>query len=300
MDNFKDTFADSELMMENMLNGAAKIWESISSMDPASFDIPGMNMGKNGSSAEAIYKSWEPAMQTWQTFADQVNNKDMFDNLAGNRKEGYEAIQKLFRSGLDGVSFFQNRWVETAQNIGNIFKENKQRDDGKLDAFKLFNDIYKKEISRIFSVPSLGLSREYQQRMKAMMDKSNVFYGALMEFTYFLYVPFEKSFKIMQDTLAELAEEQRLPDDTNEYYRMWIEQLEKHYMVLFQSSEYIEALDKVVGAMSDFRAAQQLIIQDYFKMFGVPVDKDLDELYKDIYLLKKRIRNLEKAADNNG
>lgn len=299
MENFRDRFADSEAMMENMLNGAAKIWESISAMDQPSFDIPGMNSGEATKSKEEIFKAWKPAFNTWQAFAEHVNNKEMFENFAGNRKEGYETVQKLFRSGLDGYSFFQNRWLETVQNVGNIFRETNKKDDGNIDIFKLFNEIYQKEISRVFSVPSLGLSREYQQRMNQMMDKANIFNGALMEFTYFLYVPFEKSFKIMQDTLADLAEKKSLPDDTNEYYQMWIEQLEKHYMVLFQSSEYIEALDRVVGAMSDFRAAQQLIIQDCFKMYGIPGEKDMDELYRDIYFLKKRIRKLEKAAENN-
>ena len=77
---------------------------------------------------------------------------------------------------------------------------------------------------------------------------------------------------------------------------MWLKQLENHYMSMFKSTEYTNALGKVIEALSDFMSARQQIVQDTFKAFGVPVEKDLDELYKDIYQLKKRIRLLEKEA----
>jgi len=300
MENFNSAYTDSEMIMENMISGAAKIWESLSAMDTPEFNIPGMNTKDNAANSSDGYKAWEPAYNTWQAFAEQVNNKDMFDNIAGERKDGFEAFQKLFQSGMEGYSLFNKKWMESAQNIGDIFKESKKKDTGKLDVFKMFNDIYQKEFSRFLSVPSLGLSREYQEKMQHVLDKSNVFNGALMEFTYFLSIPFEKSFKIVQDSLAEMAEKGSLPEDKNEYYKMWIKQLEKHYMTLFKSSEYLNALGNVVSAMSDFKAAQQLIIQDYFKMFGVPVEQDMDDLYKDIYLLKKRIKTLEKEAGQKG
>ncbi len=298
MDNYNEVYGDSKTIMNNMLDSASKIWESVSSTENSGFEAPGMKFNGGANTGEKIYEAWGPAYNTWQEFAAKVNKKEMFESISNGSKDGSENFQKIFQSGLDGYSFFSKKWSESATNIENIFKKNTSDSNGKGDIFKIFNDIYQKEFSKFFSIPSLGLSREYQQKMQRMLDKGNVFNGALMEFMYFLYIPFEKSFKVVQDSLANMAKDGALPEDKNAYYDMWIEQLESHYMSLFKSSEYLEALGKVVGAMSDYKASQQLIVQDYLKMFGVPVERDMDELYKDIYSLKKRLRKMEKEMKN--
>lgn len=294
MENFNEVYGDSKTIMDNMLNNASKLWESISAMDNSRFEMPDINFKGDTFSGEKVYEAWKPAYNTWQDFANKVNKKDIFESMSTGGKGGSDNFQKIFQSGLDGYSFFTKKWMESAENIENIFKNNTSAGNGKGDIFKIFNDIYQKEFSKFFAIPSLGLSREYQQKMQQMMDKGNVFNGALMEFMYFLYIPFEKSFKVVQDLLAKMAEEGSLPEDQNAYYEMWIEQLERHYLSLFKSNEYLDALGKVVAAMSDYKAAQQLIVQDYLQMFGVPVERDMDELYKDIYTLKKRLRKMEK------
>jgi polyhydroxyalkanoate synthesis regulator phasin len=46
--------------------------------------------------------------------------------------------------------------------------------------------------------------------------------------------------------------------------------------------------------MSEFSAAKKEILQDFLNTLPVPTHKEMDELYKEIYLLKKRIKELEK------
>lgn len=302
MENFTEMYGDSKKMMDNMLNNASRLWESIASIDKPGFEMPDKTFNTGAFSGENVYEAWKPAYETWQQFAEKVNKKEIFESMSKGGKEGTDSFQKILQSGLDGYSFFTKKWMESAENIEKIFKSNTGGGSGSStgDIFKIFNDIYQKEFSKFFAIPSLGLSREYQQKMQQMIDKGNVFNGALMEFMYFLYIPFEKSFKVVQDLLAKMAEEGALPSDTNAYYDMWIEQLEKHYLSLFKSNEYLDALGKVVAAMSDYKAAQQLIVQDYLQMFGVPVERDMDELYKDIYTLKKRIRKMERELEKKG
>jgi polyhydroxyalkanoate synthesis regulator phasin len=65
-------------------------------------------------------------------------------------------------------------------------------------------------------------------------------------------------------------------------------------MTLFQSPEYIRTLNKTLDTMSEFSKAKKEILQDFLNMLPVPTHKEMDELYKEIYLLKKRIKELEK------
>jgi polyhydroxyalkanoate synthesis regulator phasin len=66
-------------------------------------------------------------------------------------------------------------------------------------------------------------------------------------------------------------------------------------MTLFQSSEYTKTLNKTLHSMSEFSEAKKELLQDtLLYMLPVPTQKEMDELYKEIYLLKKRIKELEK------
>jgi len=104
----------------------------------------------------------------------------------------------------------------------------------------------------------------------------------------------EKSYKVMQEKLTEMAEAGELPDDSKAYYQMWIKILEGHYMNLFKSPEYVNAMGQTLNALEDYKMTQEKVIEDILGMFPVPTQKDMDELYKEIYLLKKKVKALEK------
>ena len=51
---------------------------------------------------------------------------------------------------------------------------------------------------------------------------------------------------------------------------------------------------KTIDDLAELLAAREAINQDVLKLMSVPNQGDLDDLYKEIYLLKKKIRKLEK------
>ena len=89
-----------------------------------------------------------------------------------------------------------------------------------------------------------------------MLDKHNLFETTLAEFLSILYLPMEKSFKVFQEKLQQMAEEGNLPKETKESYAMWLKILEGHYMNLFKSKEYTEALHRTLNQLEDFLIAK--------------------------------------------
>jgi hypothetical protein len=106
-----------------------------------------------------------------------------------------------------------------------------------------------------------------------------------------LYLPIEKSFKIVQQKISEMADTGELEDNPKVYYRMWIQILEGCYMELFKQPEFPEALRKTLQALNEFSRSRQAVINDLLRSLSVPTQDDLDELYKEIHVLKKRLRN---------
>ena len=77
---------------------------------------------------------------------------------------------------------------------------------------------------------------------------------------------------------------------------MWIKILEGLYMTLFKSSEYTRAMGKALDSLEEFSAAKQAILVDMLQFLPVPTNKEMDDLCKEVYQLKKRIKTLEKKS----
>ena len=116
----------------------------------------------------------------------------------------------------------------------------------------------------------------------------------MAEFTHMLYLPLEKSFVQLQKKMVEMTDAGSVDEKPKTYYNLWIKLLEAQYMKLFQQSEYSETMARTLEALFNFSEARQALVDDLLKMAAIPTQKELDELYKEIYLLKKRMRAFEK------
>ena len=143
-------------------------------------------------------------------------------------------------------------------------------------------------------IPQLGLARFYQERVSRALDEFNIFQANVAEFLHIFFLPMEKASKVMQEKLSEMAESGELPGDPKAYYQMWIKILEGHYMTLFKSPEYANAMGQTLNALENYKIAREKVIEDMLGMFPVPTQKDMDELYKELYHLKKKVKALEK------
>ena len=204
-----------------------------------------------------------------------------------------EILMKMARSGFDAAMQIQNHLMEKAGRIGKR-TEAYNFDNLDQEVFRALTDIYEKELRQYLKIPPLGLTRYYQERFNEMLDKHNLFETTLAEFLSILYLPMEKSFKVLQEKLREMAEEGRLPHETKENYAMWLKILEGHYMNLFKSKEYTDALHRTLNKLEDFIIAKDDAMRDFLQLLPVVTHKDMDDLYKEFHLLKKRVKEMEK------
>ncbi len=162
------------------------------------------------------------------------------------------------------------------------------------ELIKKWTEVYEKEFSQYLKIPQIGLGRFYQERVMQAADKMNNLQTTLSEFMHVLGQPVEKSLKSLQEKMVEMTESGPLDEKSRTYYNLWIKLLEGHYMELFKQAEYSQVMVKTLDALNDFVEARQAVVNDALKQFNVPTHQDLDELYKEIYLLKKRMRVYEK------
>lgn len=210
-----------------------------------------------------------------------------------------EVLMKFAQSSLGGFLEMQQKMTERLSRMGSV-AEGYSFDDVDENIFHSWTETYEKEFKQFFQIPQLGLMRTYQERANLVTLKSNLLQSTLAEFMNLLGLPFSRSLQVMQDKLGEMADsEEGLPEDSKVYYNMWVKVLEGHYMTLFQTPEYAETLSRTINTLADFSAAKDAMLEDVLSNLPVAKLSDFDDMARELYELKKRVRKLEKERLQN-
>ena len=284
-----------EEMFSTWTKAATEFWEAMAKMAPVAPGSSNDSTSQDRDHKTRIQESWETHMKASRAMFSAITDPSAIEALNKGINIVPEISFRILQQGIEGFLHFQKQWSDRLEKSG---EPSKTYDFNDLDKEFLnrWTDTYKKEFSQFLNIPQVGLTRFYQEKTSRCMDRFFRFQSEMMEFVHLLYLPIEKSFRRLQEKLADLADTDGLPEDSKAYYQMWIRIMEEHYMALFKSSEYTQTMGKTMDALTAFIAARQEVLEDTLKSMPVPTTKDMDELYKEIYLLKKRIRELEKKG----
>jgi polyhydroxyalkanoate synthase subunit PhaE len=281
---------ESEPVILSFMQSVTDLWSGKAKTLPRTADIsqeidPGI---KN-----RFMEQWQTNLNLLKSFSQLMSEPGSADAAAKSINALPDIFLKMAQSTWDAVFQIQNHLLEKAGKIGQR-TEAYNFDNLDQEVFKALTEVYEKELRQYLHIPPLGLTRFYQERFNELLDKHNLFETTLAEFLSILYLPMEKSIKVLQEKLQSLAQEGIMPRDTREHYVLWLRILEGHYMNLFKSKEYTDALHNTLNRMEDFIIAKNETMRDFLQFLAVPTHKDMDELYREFHILKKRVKVLEK------
>jgi len=279
-----------EKLIKDWLQSSGEFWESAMKKTPPSPFAPS---GKEDGTKNRYVDSLETMLKRWQSVSSAANDPQMADAALKGLNTLPEFFMTLAKAGWEASVRLQKKTMDKAGKIGQK-TEAYNFDNLDQDLFRVWKEIYEEEFQQYFNIPQLGLTRYYQERFNRYLDQSNLLQATLSEFLFLLYLPMEKSFKVLQDRVEEMSREGNLPDKAKEYYNLWLKILEGHYMNLFKSPEYLKALRETLNQLESFSVAKNQFLQDILQSLPVPTNKDMDDMYKELYVLKKRVKTLEK------
>lgn len=278
------SFMDWEEMAKNYWNPFIKQWGDL--FDQAGNQEESMLKGR-------VAESLRSNLKMWQTMVTALSGPDALSQFQKATEMTPDLALGFAQTCLQSVNGLQAQAADWIKKHGEDLSE---ADIQELDRELLNNwrDTYEQEFSRYLKLPQVGLSRLYQERGLNAVDKMNSLQLELSGFLHILYMPIEKSLKTLQDEMTKMTEAGSIDENSKTYYNLWIKSMEGHYMELFQQEEYSDAMHKTLFSLHEFLNAKNEVIHDVLKQLDVPNNKDIDELSKEIYLLKKRVRALER------
>lgn len=295
MDENQQEKIEKMLPLAEWIKSSTDLWTSLMKVTPAATDMFTDLSTKKTTKSRSL-ESMESALKMWQSLSSALSEPAIADATL----KGFHSLPDVFLKVAQaswGICFqIQKSHIEKAgkisQQVDAYHFENVDQ-----ELFKSLKEIYEKEIRQFFYVPQLGLTRSYQERLSLFMDRLNLLEVTGAEFLSLIYLPFEQSFKVMQLELEKLTKEGKVLKETKEYYNLWVKILEGHFMTLFKSPEFNQTLADLFNKLSEFIMAKNEVLQDVLQILPVPTYKEIDELYKDLHILKKKVRDLERQLN---
>jgi class III poly(R)-hydroxyalkanoic acid synthase PhaE subunit len=242
-----------------------------------------------------VGESFHAAAKGWQTMLSAMSEPAAMAHFQKATQMTPDIALGFAQSCLQSFTGLQAQVGEWLQKRGDSLSLDDIQELDK-ELIQKWTETYETEFSQYLKLPQIGLGRFYQERILQAADKMNALQGTLSEFLHLLAQPMEKSLKSLQQKTVEMTEAGPLDEKAKTYYNLWIKLLEGHYMELFKQPDYSAAMVKTLKALDEYVGARQAVVNDMLKQFNVPSHQDLDELYKEIYLLKKRLRAFEKRS----
>ncbi len=243
------------------------------------------------------YKNWETTVNNYTSLMQSMMAPENHENLAKGFLTFSEGLVETAGETLENFTDFQSQLVKSFAKAGEHTKAY-NFDDLDRTTFEAFRELYRTEFQKYLHVPKVGLNREYNEQMSELIDKSNIFSSYLIELLYLFSVPFEKTNWVMQQKIEKMLETGEVVEDSKQAYNEWIKILEGHFMELLKSHEYTEVLNNTITSLAAYKNVKNDVTDIFLKEFQIPTRKDMDDVYRDIYLMKKKIRTLSKQMES--
>ena len=291
----KEKSMPQDALLESWIKASTDFWKSAASMWPATFGGTSSASGSAEKEGENMGDEDPVKMfsEIWQALFNLINKPvtGEFHPTSSLPEWMLKASQPLW----SGYLLLQKQWMAGEEKVSAGEPEGFANLSQKMT--KACFEMYEKEFGQILKMPQLGLTRVFQERVNQTIEKFTQFQGALTEFVQLLLIPMEKAYNAVQEEIKNVEKEGKdALKDSKAYYQFWIKKMEENYMVLLKSPEYTVTLGNTMKALRDFRVARTQLFMDILQDLPIPTNKDMDELYKELYLLKKRVKELEKKV----
>ncbi|MBI4713553.1 MAG: hypothetical protein HY762_09705 [Planctomycetes bacterium] len=248
--------------------------------------------------------------------------KNMFDLLMNSQKDVFSRLFGLPTPDFAGGNI--GEWTETARkslenfsqfyfqncqpfidNWSNISTEMGEMLKGKADPEKYKNFYatwvkgYESAVGKFLKIPSVGPSRQILDKINKSLDAFIKYCGAISDFNMVLYAPGKETIEEFAKKSAAIAQDGQFTQEKyKQFYDLLINTFEERFYQMFKTPAFGEILKTTLEASLNFRKQHFAVVEELLKSTPIITRSEIDDVYRELYDLKKRIKELEKLINN--
>jgi class III poly(R)-hydroxyalkanoic acid synthase PhaE subunit len=240
---------------------------------------------------------WQAALATYMTaLRQQLTGAEAtkFVKNSGELWQLYNAeMQKLAQPWL-------TFWAQWPQQVNLLTQPHKGQtagaDNPLLTLANLYWDTYNQTLGRMVNLPSLGLMREFNEKVNRGFAfwQENQQIG--VEYQLLLGEALLNAFEAYMQRLLTLAQAGEQVESQTKLLELWVAVADEEFLKLFHSERYATVQGQYVNSSMALRRQQRELVEILLRMNDLPTRSDLDEAHHNIFLLRKEVKALKKTV----
>jgi class III poly(R)-hydroxyalkanoic acid synthase PhaE subunit len=266
-----------------------------------------------------LFKSWNDMAGNVPSSPETTKNilniwidcqKELFGKLFGFPVPGFgqdniSDMNEVIKKSMENFSQFYTQnyqpFIENWRKLSREFDEMvKGRSDPSRykDFYSAFLRGYETTFGKFINMPMIGPSRQVLEKIHKSVDSFIKYCGAIVDFTFVLYSPGKESIEELSKKASSILKGEVSQEKYKEFYDVLIKTFEDRFHQLFKTPAFSQVLSTTLDAYMDFRKRHFEVIEESLKSTPIITRSELDDVHKEVYNLKKRIKELEKLLKN--
>jgi class III poly(R)-hydroxyalkanoic acid synthase PhaE subunit len=256
-----------------------------------------------------LYEMWNPLFKaiqektlspnSYMDMLDPKKYKEALDRVFGFDPEivsqGAMQASKLLEAVTSSSQEFMKPWVEASmKNIKTLPQLMEGRPDAYMQAYHSLFNAFDGTFGRIFHVPPVGKDREKVELLLRSIDDLSVYFSKYTEYQHTMYLT---GMTALEKVIARVTEKVNKGEEFkcfDEIFDLWVDVSEGTYFELFQSQAFSQLQGELLGAGLNVRGHNFKLMELYLYDYPIALRSEMDDLYKTVYELKKKVRGLER------
>ena len=163
----------------------------------------------------------------------------------------------------------------------------------------LYWDIYEKTFGSVLQSPSLGYTREFNNKVFKSFDAWINFSKANVDYQLVLVDVCLKAYEELMRELASSEQKGEMVQNWQQFLQVWSSVFDRVFAQTFRSEDALEIQGKFLNSAMTYRLRQQQLMEVFLKMNDLPSRSEVDEIHRSIYELRKEIKSLKKSLEQS-
>lgn len=159
-----------------------------------------------------------------------------------------------------------------------------------------WNLMYENTIGSLVQMPLLGPTRSFTNKLFRAFDAWAKLYPASIDYQIVLA---EIQLQALEELLRELvllAEKGEAVQEWLQLQQLWSRTADRVFEETFCSEDNLRIRGQLLNAVHHHKLCQQEVVEMWLKTMNLPLRSEMDEVHRNIYELRKELRNLKKAV----
>ncbi len=256
-----------------------------------------------------FYETWLPVFQAmqeriadldaYQELLDPAKYKEVLDQLFGFTPEAateftYQTSKITESCGASAMEFGRP-WAMAFQKNFRLLPELVEgRPETFLHIFHNLFSAFDNTIGKAYHIPPMGKDREKMDLLLRGLDDFTAVLAKGAAYQYKVYTTGMAAGEKVLESLVQKVKNGQEIKSFKELFDLWIDINEREFIEVFRTEAFSKLQGEFLDAFLKMRQNLDKLWELHLSEFPIALRSEMDDVYKTVYDLKKKVRNLEK------